>query len=117
MAYAITLRLDATSTLNVEAMWQALASRSVSDEALSPGYPPHLTLAVFASDANAERLLAAARECAAQWKVLPTTSASLGLFPGNAVNTVSGARCHIGVARAARRAADLPGWRAHRSAL
>jgi 2'-5' RNA ligase len=82
MAYAITLPLDATATVTVEAMWQALASRGVSDEALSLGYPPHLTFAVFAANADPDRLLAAARECAAQWSELPTTFASLGVFPG-----------------------------------
>jgi 2'-5' RNA ligase len=82
MAYAITLRLDATTAATVEAMWQALASRQLSDEALSSGYKPHLTLAVFADSGNAERLLAAARACAEHWPELPTTFASLGWFPG-----------------------------------
>jgi 2'-5' RNA ligase len=82
MAYAITLRLDVTAAVMIEAMWQALALRKLSDEALSLGYPPHLTLAVFAANANPERLLAVAQECAAQWPALPTTFASLGLFPG-----------------------------------
>jgi 2'-5' RNA ligase len=82
MGYAITLRLDATAAVTVEAMWHALASRNLTVEALSLGYPPHLTLAVFAEDANPERLLAAARECAGHWPKTPTTFASLGLFAG-----------------------------------
>jgi 2'-5' RNA ligase len=82
VAYAITLRLDAMAAATVEAMWQALASVGVSDEALRSGYKPHLTLAVFAANANPERLLAAARECAAQWPQLTTTFACIGLFPG-----------------------------------
>jgi 2'-5' RNA ligase len=82
MAYAITLRLDATASAMVEAMWQVLASRKLSDEATGLGYFPHLTLAVFAESANPERLLTAAQEWAAQWPEMPTTFASLGLFPG-----------------------------------
>jgi 2'-5' RNA ligase len=82
MAYAITLRLDTTAAVLVEAMWQVLASRGVSDEALRLHYPPHLTLAVLADTADPEYLLAAARQCAARWRELPTTFASLGLFQG-----------------------------------
>jgi 2'-5' RNA ligase len=81
MGYAITLRLDAAAAAMVEAMWQALASRGVSDEALQLHYPPHLTLAVFGDSADPERLLAAAQHCAARWPKRPTTFASLGLFP------------------------------------
>jgi 2'-5' RNA ligase len=81
MGYAITLRLDAAAARVVEAMWRALASRGVSDEALQLHYPPHLTLAVLADSADPERLLAAARQCAVQWPQLPVTFASLGLFP------------------------------------
>jgi 2'-5' RNA ligase len=82
MGYAITLRLDANATVMVEAMWQALASQGVSDESLRLGYPPHLTLAVFADSANPERLLAAARDHAAHWPAMLSTFAALGLFPG-----------------------------------
>ena len=82
MAYAITLRLDGMASVMVEAMWRALASHELSDEASSPGYSPHLTLAVFADGVRPERLLTAAREWAAQWPAMPTTFASLGLFPG-----------------------------------
>ena len=38
MAYAITLRLDATAAVLIEAMWQTLASRGVSREALDLGW-------------------------------------------------------------------------------
>lgn len=82
MPYAITLRFDATASAMVEAMWQALASRKLSDEATELGYYPHLTLGVFADSANPERLLAAARYWAVQWPEMPTTFASFGLFPG-----------------------------------
>jgi 2'-5' RNA ligase len=82
MGYAITLRLDATAAAMVEAVWQALASCGVSDEAVRLGYAPHLTLAVLADSADPERLLAAAQQWAARWPPLPTTFASLGLFPG-----------------------------------
>ncbi len=82
MPYAITLRLDAAAAAPVASMWQALALQGVSDEAVRLGYPPHVTLAVCADAANSERLLAAARTWAAQWRELPVTLASLGLFPG-----------------------------------
>jgi 2'-5' RNA ligase len=54
----------------------------VSDDALRLGYPPHLTIAVFADTAAPARLLAAAEKCAAHWPGLGVTLASLGLFPG-----------------------------------
>jgi 2'-5' RNA ligase len=82
MGYAITLRLDAAATVTVEAMWQALASSGISDEALQLRYPPHLTLGVFDDSANPERLLTATRQYAGQWPQLPTAFASLGWFPG-----------------------------------
>ncbi len=82
MAYAITLRLDATAAVLIEAMWQTLASCGVSREALDLGYPPHITLTVFDADAKAERLLAAARDFATHWREVPATFASLGLFQG-----------------------------------
>jgi 2'-5' RNA ligase len=82
MGYAITLRLDAAAATVVEAMWQALASRGVSDEALQLRYPPHLTLAILADSADPQLLVAAARQCAAQWPKLPSIFASLGLFRG-----------------------------------
>lgn len=82
MGYAITLRLDAKAAVIVEAMWQSLAACNVSNEALSLGYEPHLTLAVFAAHADPKRLLVAAQQCAALWPALPATFSSLGLFPG-----------------------------------
>jgi 2'-5' RNA ligase len=82
MPFAITLRLDAEAASLVEAMWQTIASRGVSDDALRPGYAPHLTLAVFPDSADQGRLTAVARSGAARWRALPITFASLGVFPG-----------------------------------
>lgn len=82
MPYAITLGFDAKAASSVVAMWRSLASRGVSDDAIRLGYPPHLTLAVFPDSADPVRLLAAARDGAAEWTRLPITLASLGLFPG-----------------------------------
>ena len=82
MPYAITLRLDAEAASFIEALWRALASRGISDEALRLGYPPHLTLAVYPDSADRGRLIAAARGVATHWRALPITLASLGVFPG-----------------------------------
>lgn len=82
MAYAITLGLDPAAATSVTALWQALASRGVSDEALQLGYAPHVTLAVFAGNADQQRLLATARDQSGQWRELPITLSSLGVFPG-----------------------------------
>ena len=83
MAYAITLRLDADAAASVVAMWRALASRGVSDEALRLSYPPHLTLAVLPDAADPDRLRDATRQCAAGWRGLKISLASLGVFPGS----------------------------------
>jgi len=82
MAYAITLGLDPESAAPVIAMWETLASRGLSEAALRPGYPPHLTLAVFADSADPPRLIAAARELAGKWRRCKVSFVSLGLFPG-----------------------------------
>lgn len=82
MPYAITLVLDAEAASSVVAMWETLASRGLSDDALRLGYPPHLTLAVFPDNADLTRLLAAVRDGAARWRELPIALTSLGLFPG-----------------------------------
>jgi 2'-5' RNA ligase len=83
MPYAITLRLDARAAAVVAAMWEALAARGLSDEALRLDYPPHLTLAVCPDGADPARLIAAARERAGDWRALPISLASFGLFPGD----------------------------------
>jgi 2'-5' RNA ligase len=82
VAFAVTLRSDAEAASQVVAMWHELAARGVSDDAVRLGYPPHLTLAVFPDDADADRLLAAARNIADRWPPLPISLASLGLFSG-----------------------------------
>src|ERR1700722_18280456 len=82
MPYAITLLLDTEAAALVVAMWEALAARGVSADALQLGYPPHVTLAVFPDSADLERLLRATREYATQWHRLPFELVSLGLFPG-----------------------------------
>jgi len=82
MPYAITLRLNADAASQVVAMWETLASRGVSNDAISLGYAPHLTLAVFQDTADPGRLIMAARIWAARWQALPITFASLGIFPG-----------------------------------
>jgi 2'-5' RNA ligase len=81
MPFAITLRLDTAAASLVEAMWQTIASRGVSDDALRPGYAPHLTIAVFPDSADQGRLTAVARSGAARWRALPITFGSLGVFP------------------------------------
>jgi 2'-5' RNA ligase len=82
MPYAITLRLDANAAARVVTMWESLAVRGVSDEAIRPGYPPHLTLAVLRDTADTGRLLEAARQCVARWNKQSIKLASLGNFPG-----------------------------------
>ena len=62
MAYAITLRLDASAAPLVVSMWNELAARGVSDDAMQLGYPPHLTLAVLPDHTNPDRLLTAAHD-------------------------------------------------------
>jgi 2'-5' RNA ligase len=80
--FAITLRLDTEAAASVAAMWEILASRGISDDSIQLAYPPHLTLATFPDNADAPRLLAAARGHAARWRALPVSLASLGVFPG-----------------------------------
>ncbi len=82
MPYAITLRLDANAASGVVAIWDELAARGISDDAIRLGYPPHLTLAVLPDDADESRLLTATRETAAGWRALPVSLASIGFFPG-----------------------------------
>jgi 2'-5' RNA ligase len=81
--YAITLKLDAAAAAPVVAMWETLAARGVSDDAIALGYPPHLTLAVFPNSADPSRLLAVTRAWADERQPLTITLASLGLFPGS----------------------------------
>jgi 2'-5' RNA ligase len=83
MPFAVTLRLDANAAATVVAMWESLAARGISDDAVRLGYPPHLTLAVLPDRAGGPGLLAAVRRRAAGWRTLPLTLASLGLFPGS----------------------------------
>ena len=82
MPYAITLRLDDTAAATVTGMWRTLAAAGVSDECLALGYPPHMTLAIFAEGADEAVLAAAARIAAARWRSRPVSLASVGLFPG-----------------------------------
>jgi 2'-5' RNA ligase len=82
MPYAITLRLDEESAALVVAMWRALASAGLSNEALQLGYPPHITLAVCPDAADPGLLIQAARQCASRWRPETVTIASLGVFPG-----------------------------------
>src|SRR5580658_3626193 len=82
MPHAVTLMLDAESARSVVAMWETLAARGISEEAIQLGYPPHLTLAVFSDAADPARLLDAARDCAARWHMLPVQLTSLDIFPG-----------------------------------
>ena len=81
MPFAITLGLDATAATSVEAMWQTLASRRISDDAIRLKYAPHVTLAVFTDSADKGHLLAAARDHAERWPQLPIMLSSLGVFP------------------------------------
>lgn len=81
MPYAVTLRLDAEAARNVVAMWRVLATQGISSDSIQLGFSPHLTLAVFADDANPSRLIAAARDIMTRPR-LPITLVSLGLFPG-----------------------------------
>ena len=83
MPYAITLALDDAAASVVVSMWRSLAAHGVSDDALMLGYPPHLTLAVFADEARLTRLLAATRDAAARWPAEPFVLTSLGMFPGS----------------------------------
>jgi 2'-5' RNA ligase len=82
MPYAITLRLDAKAASCVVAMWEELAARGVSDDAIRLGYPPHLTLAVLPDGTDESRLLTTTRQIAARWQALLVSFASIGLFPG-----------------------------------
>jgi 2'-5' RNA ligase len=82
MPYAITLRLDAKAASRVLAMWDELAARGVSDDAIRLGYPPHLTLAILPDGTDEGRLLATTQQIAARWHALPVSLASIGFFPG-----------------------------------
>jgi hypothetical protein len=44
MPYAVSLCLDAASARRIEAMWQVLGERGLSDHMLRLQYQPHLTL-------------------------------------------------------------------------
>ncbi|MDI3306275.1 MAG: 2'-5' RNA ligase family protein [Acetobacteraceae bacterium] len=82
MPYAVTLRLDAASAASIEAMWRALAEAGLDDGCLRPGYPPHVTLAVYPDDAPVPQLDATVMLLAKEWDIMPIELAGLGIFPG-----------------------------------
>ena len=82
MAYAITLRLDASAGVVVEAMWRALADRGIGHDAIELGYPPHITLAVYPEDAPAAEIRKRITGAATKWSALPVYLSGYGVFPG-----------------------------------
>lgn len=82
MPYAVTLRLDAASAAPVEAMWRARAEAGLDDDCLCPGYPPHVTLALYPDDAPVPQLETTVRLLAEGWDALPVELAGFGVFPG-----------------------------------
>jgi 2'-5' RNA ligase len=78
MTLALTLCLDEAAGAAVRALWQALADAGLDDHALRLGYPPHLTLARFADDAEP-----ALRPALSQpWPGLSLSLSAFGIFPG-----------------------------------
>lgn len=81
MPFAVTMCLDAPSTQSIAALWEALADAGIDTDRHALGYPPHITLAVYADHAPAEALRAALQELAGEWRALPITFAGFGMFP------------------------------------
>ena len=82
MPFAVTLRLDEASTPAVEAMWRHLAEQGIDSDRHELGYPPHITLAIYADNAPVHRLHGAITSCAHRWQAVPISLSGLGVFPG-----------------------------------
>src|SRR5579859_157536 len=82
MPFAVTLRLDEASAPAVEAMWRLLAEHGIDTDRHELGYPPHVTLAIYADDVPVRRLHHALALCADRWKAVPISLSGLGVFPG-----------------------------------
>lgn len=80
MPFAATLRLDAESAAQVEAIWTAFTQRGISNSARRLGYPPHVTLAVCDDKADQAKLAESVRSRAAAWSSVGVTCAALGVF-------------------------------------
>lgn len=83
MPFAVTLRLDETSASAVEAMWRLLAEHGIGADRQELGYPPHVTLAIYADNVPVRRLRDALTLCADRWKAVPISLSGLGVFPGS----------------------------------
>ena len=80
MPFAITLGLDDFSAASVAAVARPFLERGWGPPASA--YPPHVTMAVYAEDAPADRVGEAVEMLASQWEKLPIVLASLGIFRG-----------------------------------
>lgn len=80
MPFAITLRLDDASATQVSALWRTLAAAGLSDDALTLGYRPHITLAICPDETPESPLHDAAAHVARGRNALKLCLASLGVF-------------------------------------
>jgi len=80
MPYAITLRLAHADCAAVAAMLDRLAACGISDDVRSFGYAPHITLAVYPDEADANAMAATAAALSVQWKPLQVRFGGLGIF-------------------------------------
>ncbi len=82
MPLAITLCFDQASAAPLEKMWRTLADQKIDFDRYELGYPPHITLAIYADETPVEQLTAALERIAPDWDALPVTLVGFGSFPG-----------------------------------
>lgn len=83
MPLAVTLRLDSDAACRVESVWQELARRGVSRDAMALGYPPHITLVVLSDDASEAGLIGIAAATAHTRRPIQVSLTGFGLFPSS----------------------------------
>lgn len=81
MPYAITAGLDDAASDRIVALWQALATAGISNDALRLGYRPHITLALCPDTTPEAALRDAVGRAASTHSAVPVSLASLGVFP------------------------------------
>ena len=82
MPFAVTLRLDPVSAAAIEQLWRALTDAGIDRDRLDLGYAPHVTLAIYPDDTDADLLRAALDRVASQLPALPVTLGGIGIFTG-----------------------------------
>ncbi|HUB11777.1 MAG TPA: 2'-5' RNA ligase family protein [Acetobacteraceae bacterium] len=80
MPFAITLRLDDLTAPRLAGLWEALAAAGIDTDCRDVGYPPHITLGIYADDASMEALGAVLPKLATNRAAIPIAFAGLGLF-------------------------------------